>query len=758
MANIRNRYLFLSDLVLLAAAPFAAYAIRFEGTAWTTADSYTAFLYAALSVALKLSIFLPFGMYSRLWRHASIPDLAKITEATATSAAACAVLGLFALSASGLTTMRVPISVIILDSFLTVTAVAAPRLLVRVLGTLPHVAATSNGASNGASNSRRALIGTAIAAPRLLIRVLSTGHIARASNGRRALIAGAGTAGQTILRELLINPQLGLTPVGFADDDPRKRHHRLNNLPVLGTLSQIPSIITRHHVDEILIAMPHAPGAVVRSVVRAAAEAKVPVRTVPGLFDLLSGRVSVSPLQQVEIKELPRRDPIKTSFASPATIATGQAVELPRGQRILITGGTGFIGTALTERLCAENEVVILDRKLDGSSWTMSGHNGHPNVRIVLGDILDAGTVARALEGVDSVIHLAAIVGVNAVRARPRATIETNFLGTLTLLRAVEQLPVLPRLVYFSTSEVFGINSFRVQECMSTSIGPVQETRWSYSISKLVGEHLLQCYYREAGVPTVTIRPFNVFGPGRVGDHALLRFVLSALIHEDIIVHGTGDQVRSWCYIDDFVNGVLAALVRPEAVGEDFNLGNPRNTLTIYELAKRVVNIIGSSSKIQFVQTNYADIDIRVPHMEKARRLLGFEPNVDIDEGIQRTVPWCAQHFHELTALLAAAPGPVCAQDTKAREALGGATVSFPLPGAAPLARAIRASGPWRVQLPGKAVAERRASGRPSGRRSGPSPAGNGNGGSGNGNGVSVAIQRRSGADRRLTVHGAEDR
>ena len=366
-------------------------------------------------------------------------------------------------------------------------------------------------------------------------------------------------------------------------------------------------------------------------------------------------------------------------------------VPMPKGQRILITGGTGFIGTALTDRLCVDNQVVILDRKLDSSSWVLSGHNGHHNVEIVLGDILDADVVARAVDGVDSVIHLAAIVGVNAVRANPRQTIETNFLGTLTLLRAVEQLPVLPRVVYFSTSEVFGINSFRVQECMSTSIGPVQETRWSYSISKLVGEHLLQCYHRDVGLPTVTIRPFNVFGPGRTGDHAMLRFALSALRHEDLIVHGAGDQIRSWCYIDDFVNGVIAALVRPEAVGEDFNIGNPRNTLTIYELAKRVVSITASPSKIRFVETNFADIDIRVPHMEKARRLLGFEPTVDIDEGIQKTVPWCWQHLDELTEILDAAPQPVCTQDIPGREAR--AKAAFPLP--------IRAREPLRARAGG---------------------------------------------------------
>src|SRR2546421_10690258 len=127
MANIRNRYLLVSDLLLLAAAPFVAYAIRFEGILWTAPDEHTASVYAVLSLVLKLVVFLPFGFYSRLWRHASIPDLAKILQATALSAAVCAALGLIALPASRLTAGRVPISVIMLDAFLTVTAVSPPR-------------------------------------------------------------------------------------------------------------------------------------------------------------------------------------------------------------------------------------------------------------------------------------------------------------------------------------------------------------------------------------------------------------------------------------------------------------------------------------------------------------------------------------------------------------------------------------------------------------------------------------------------------
>src|SRR5438094_287187 len=150
MAHIRNRYLFYSDLLLLAVAPFAAYAIRLEGLAWSATDSHAAWVYASLSLALKVGLFLPFGMYSRLWRHAGVPDMAKIVQATAASTVACGTLGLFVLPASGLTILRVPISVLILDAFLTVLAVAAPRLLIRALGTLQRTPQTTP--------ARRALI------------------------------------------------------------------------------------------------------------------------------------------------------------------------------------------------------------------------------------------------------------------------------------------------------------------------------------------------------------------------------------------------------------------------------------------------------------------------------------------------------------------------------------------------------------------------------------------------------------------------
>lgn len=360
---------------------------------------------------------------------------------------------------------------------------------------------------------------------------------------------------------------------------------------------------------------------------------------------------------------------MESSFVGPSSNGSrnGEPQEMPRGQRILITGGTGFIGTSLARRLYQDNQVILLDNKLTLSAYELSGMNGHPNIRVMQGDILDPAMVERAVDGVDSIIHLAALVGVNNVRARARDTIEINLLGTVNLLRALDRVPALKRFVFFSTSEVFGINSFRVHEETSTSIGPVQEARWSYSISKLAGEHLVQSYHREGDLPSVTIRPFNVFGPGRVGDHAMLRFVLNALKHDDIVVHGTGDQIRSWCYIDDLVDGTLASLVREEAIGEDFNLGNPRNTLTVYELARRVVLLTNSKSKIRFEEPNFSDIDIRVPKLDKARKLLGFEPKVELDEGVVRTAAWCMEHADGVTAALAQEPPPVSDEDPRSR-------------------------------------------------------------------------------------------
>src|SRR5579864_8148036 len=221
------------------------------------------------------------------------------------------------------------------------------------------------------------------------------------------------------------------------------------------------------------------------------------------------------------------------------------------GHRILLTGGAGFIASHLADALVQENELVLFDTAFEGRPIHYSGLLSHKNVRTIAGDILDSQLVRRAVEGCDTVVHMAAIVGVKKVHEHPKLTLETNFLGTRNVLEAIAMPERMHRVVYFSISEVFGGMSFRVEEHQPASVGRVNDARWSYSAAKLAGEHLTFAYYRENKLPAVIVRPFNVFGPRRTGDHAVLQFAVRALRGLPIEVHGDGSQIRSWCYIDD---------------------------------------------------------------------------------------------------------------------------------------------------------------------------------------------------------------
>jgi len=311
-----------------------------------------------------------------------------------------------------------------------------------------------------------------------------------------------------------------------------------------------------------------------------------------------------------------------------------------QGKRIFVTGGAGFIATTLGRLLVDENEVIAYDN-LHRDALSATDLAEHPNFTFVRGDVLDAEHVAEVAAGATHIVHCAAIAGVDTVRESPVRTMRVNMIGTYNVLEAaLGARDTLERIVDFSTSEVFGTHADNVHEGHVSTIGSVGEARWTYAVSKLAGEHLAHAYHDELNLPTVTVRPFNVYGPGQIGGGAIRAFIEAALAGRDLTIHGDGSQVRAWCYVDDMVRAVLLCLERPEAVGQSFNIGNDRSTVTILDLAQRIKRLTGCPGEIVFQPLHYADVEIRSPNVAQARELLGFEAEVDLDEGLERTIAW----------------------------------------------------------------------------------------------------------------------
>jgi UDP-glucose 4-epimerase len=309
------------------------------------------------------------------------------------------------------------------------------------------------------------------------------------------------------------------------------------------------------------------------------------------------------------------------------------------GKRVLITGGAGFIGTTLARRLVDENEIVALDN-LHRDALSGTELVEHPSFTFVHGDVLDADVVREAADGVTHVVHCAAIAGVDTVLESPVRTMRVNLIGTYNVLEAALAAGTVERLIEFSTSEVFGTYAYKVAESDMTATGSVGEARWTYAVSKLAGEHMAKAYHGEFGLPTVSVRPFNVFGPGQIGGGAIRAFIEAALAGRDLVIHGDGSQIRAWCYVDDMVEALLLALEHPAAVGESFNIGNARSTVTIYDLAQRIKRLTGCPGEIVFQPLHYTDVELRIPNVDKARDVLGFEARVELDEGLGRTIAW----------------------------------------------------------------------------------------------------------------------
>lgn len=308
-------------------------------------------------------------------------------------------------------------------------------------------------------------------------------------------------------------------------------------------------------------------------------------------------------------------------------------------KHIFITGGAGFIANRLIRELVEDNQITVFDNfyrdTLSSTDLAL-----HPNVSVIKGSVLDYEHLESAMEGADIVVHAAAIAGIDTVIKSPTNTMKINIIGTSNALEAAVKHKVKGRFVNFSTSEVFGRMSFKSTEDSSTNVGSAGEARWTYAVSKLAAEHLAHAFHKEMGLPIVTVRPFNVYGEGQTGEGAMQIFIKKAINDEDIYIYGDGSQIRSWCYVDDFIQGLILCINNEKAIGESFNIGNAKSVITTFGLAQTVCRVLGSSSKIMFKPPLSADIELRIPSVEKADRLLGFRAETMLDDGILKTAAW----------------------------------------------------------------------------------------------------------------------
>ncbi len=313
--------------------------------------------------------------------------------------------------------------------------------------------------------------------------------------------------------------------------------------------------------------------------------------------------------------------------------------------KALVTGGAGFIGSHLAEALlAADHDVVLLDDLSTGSVENLAAVQGHPRLTLTVGSVRDEALVGKLVADADVVYHLAAAVGVRLILERPVDTIETNIVGTETVLRAATRRGT--RVVVASTSEVYGKNDRApLGEDDDRVLGPTTKSRWSYACSKAIDEFLALAYHRERGVPAVILRYFNTVGPRQTGRYGMVipRFVRQALDGAPITVYGDGGQSRCFTDVEDAVRATIALSLAPAAVGEVVNVGSSQE-ITIAELAERVKRLTGSASPIVCVpydeayQPGFEDLRRRVPDIAKAGRLVGYRPRIPLDETLRRVI------------------------------------------------------------------------------------------------------------------------
>ncbi len=314
---------------------------------------------------------------------------------------------------------------------------------------------------------------------------------------------------------------------------------------------------------------------------------------------------------------------------------------------ILITGGAGFIGSHLAEKLLNEGHTVwIIDDLSTGRLDNVKHLMDNPNFKVAIDTIQNETVMDRLVSETDMIYHLAAAVGVELIVQRPVHTIETNIMGSEMVLKLANRY--LKKVLIVSTSEVYG-KSEKVpfKEDDDRVLGPTIRSRWCYSSSKAIDEYLALAYHKERGLPTVIVRLFNTVGPRQTGQYGMVipRMVVRALKNEPLMVYGDGSQVRCFTYVTDVVNALTKLMETKEAEGEIFNVGG-NEPVTILELAQRIKKLTNSQSEIQVIpydqafEEGFEDMKIRIPDLSKINRFIGYKPTYSLDEILTNVIDY----------------------------------------------------------------------------------------------------------------------
>ncbi len=548
------------DGLVFAGSFVAAYLIRFEG--WPRGlDLRQLLLWLPIVVFARLAVHLMMGMYRLVWRFISFSDAIELAKSIAAVSAVLMALRLCVYGNEPWAILaRLPLSVIVLDGLLSLTASMGTRGLRRILYSLGRRSAATSGLP-----------------------------------GRRVILYGAGRGGIMLSRELETNPAYDV--IGFVDDDPRKVGSVISSARVLGTGDELAELVAKYQVDEIIISMATASGEILARVLAKCRRAKVPAKVMPSLQEILVGQVRISQFRETEIRP------------------------------VLVIGGAGYIGCWLVRRLLDQGRRVrIMDNAVYGLE-PIHDLLSHPSLEHLNGDSRNIQDVVKAMRGISSVVHLAAIVGDPACEIDHKTTIEINYAATRMLVEIAKGYGV-ERFLFASSCSVYGATDELMDE--ESAVEPIS----LYGKTKVSSEQAL-LKAADNDFHPVLMRFATVFGLSNRPRFDLVVNLLSAKASQDhVITIFNGRQWRPFVHVKDLAEAMILLLKAPlRAVSRQvFNVGDNRLNHTLGDVAEVIQRVI-PGTRVEHVE-NSDRRNYRV-RFDKIEREIGFRCRYSLEDGVR---------------------------------------------------------------------------------------------------------------------------